>query len=104
MFPWEIRLASHEHAVVFQFLDIGEMPMAMENLVTVMPIYRNPGRPDMADTPEAGTDVQSRGLNGHVAEGYVVAHMSVELARRKVSEGQMMSSLVLRVVTEAPGC
>ena len=80
------------------------MPMAMENLVTVMPIYRNPGRPDMADTPEAGTDVQSRCLNGHVAEGYVVAHMSVELARRKVSEGQMMSSLVLRVVTEAPGC
>ena len=41
-----------------------------------MPTCRNPGRLDMADTPEAGTDVPSRGLNGHVAEGFVVAHMS----------------------------
>ena len=29
--PWECRLASHGHAVVFQLLDSGEKPMAMEN-------------------------------------------------------------------------
>ena len=68
----------------------------------------------MADTAETGTDVPSRGLNGHVVEGNLVAHMPEELARRKiagllakglpVSEEQMMSSLVLRVVTEAQGC
>ena len=69
----------------------------------------------MADTGETGTDKQPRGLNGHVSEGYVVVHMSAKLARRKVaggvarkgfpvSEEQMMSSLVLRVVTEAEGC
>ena len=59
--------------------------MAMENSDTVMPTYRNPGRMDMADTAEAGTDVPSRGLKRKVAEGYVVAHMSAELARRKVA-------------------
>ena len=85
--------------------------MAMENSDTVMPTYRNSSKLDMA---EAGTDVPTRGLNGHVAEGYVVAHMSAELARRKVagvlakglpvSEEQMMSSLTLQVVTDAPGC
>ena len=67
----------------------------------------------MADTAETGLDVASRGLNGHVAEGYVDAHMSAELARQKVagvlakglrvSEEQRVSSLVLRVVTEAQG-
>ena len=88
--------------------------MAMESSVTVTPTCRNPGRLDMADTAEAGTEVPSRGLNGKVGEGYVVAHMSTELARRKVagvlakglpvSEEQMMSSLVLRVVREAHEC
>ena len=88
--------------------------MTMENLDTVMPTCRNPGRLDMADTAETGTDVPSRGLNGHVAEGCVIVHMSAELARRKVagvlakgspmSEEPMMSSLVLRGVTEAQGC
>ena len=88
--------------------------MAMENLATVMPTCRNPGRLDMADTAEAGTDVPSKGLNEHVSEEYVVAYISAELARRKVagvlakglpvSEEQMMSSLVLRLVTEAQGC
>ena len=29
--PWECRLASHGHAVVFQLLDSGEKPMIMEN-------------------------------------------------------------------------
>ena len=101
--PWEF--AYHGHAVVFHFLDSAEKPMAMENSDTVMPTCRNRGRLDMADTAEAGTDVPSRGLNGHVAEGYVVAHMSAKLARLKglggarkglpVSEEQMMSSLVL---------
>ena len=114
MVPCECRFASHGHAIVFQLLDSGEKPMAMENSDTVMPACRNPGRLDMADTAEAGTDVPSRGLNGHVDEGYVVAHMSAELARRKVagllakglpvSEEQMMSSLVVRVVTEVQGC
>ena len=79
-----------------------------------MPTCRNPGRLDMVNTAEAGTDVPSRGLNGHVAEGYVIAHMSAELARQKasgvlpkglpVSEVHILSSLVLRVVTEAQGC
>ena len=81
-----------------------------------MPTCRNPGRLDMADTAEAGTDAPSRGLNGHVAEaeGYVVAHMSAELERRTVAgllakglpvtEEQMMSSLVVRKVMEAQGC
>ena len=46
----------------------------------------------MADTAEADTDVPLRGLNGHVAEGYVVAHMSAELARRKV-EGVLAKEL-----------
>ena len=88
--------------------------MAMENSDTVLPTCRNLGRLDMVDTAEAVTDEPLRGLNGHVAEGYVVAHISAELARRKVegvlakelpvSEEQMMSSLVLRVVTEAHGC
>ena len=32
----------------------------------------------MADTAEASADVPSRGLNGHVAEEYMVAHMSAE--------------------------
>ena len=73
--PWECRFASHGHAVVFQFLDSGETPMAMENSDTVMPTYRNPGRLDKADTAEAGTDVPLRGLNGHVADGKVVDHM-----------------------------
>ena len=59
--------------------------MVMENSYTVIPTYKNPGRPDMADTAEGGTDESSRALNGHVAEGYVVAHMSVELAMRNVS-------------------
>ena len=114
MVPWECRFASHGHAVVFQLLDSKEMPMDMENSDTVMPTCSNPRRLDMADTAEAGTDVLSRCLKGHVAERYVVAHMSAELARRKVagvlakglpvSEEQMMSSLVLRVVTEAQGC
>ena len=112
--PWECRFASHGLAVVFQFQDSGEKPMVMENSDTVMLTCWNLGRLDMADTAETGTDVPSRGLNGHVAEGYVVAHISAELARRKVagvvakglpvSEEQMMSSLVLRVVTEAQGC
>ena len=31
--------------------------MAMENSDTVMPTSRNPGRLDMADTAETGTDV-----------------------------------------------
>ena len=112
--PWECGFSYHGHAVVLKLLDSGEKPMATENSDTVMPTCRNPGRLDMADTAEAGTEVPSRGLNGHVADGYVVAHMSAELARRKVagvlakglpvSEEQMMSSLVLRVVTEAQGC
>ena len=81
--------------------------MAMKNSDTVMPTCRNPGRLDMADTAEDRTDVPSRGMNGHVLEGNVVAHVSAELARRKVtgvlakglpvSEEQMMSSL-LRVL------
>ena len=88
--------------------------MAMENSDTVMPTYSNPGRLEMADTAEPGTDVPSSGLNGHVTQGYVVAHMPVKLARLKVagvlanglpvSEEQIISSLVLRVVTEAQGC
>ena len=57
--------------------------MAMENSDTVMPTSRNPGRLDLADTAEAGTDVPSRGLDGYVAEGYVVAYMSAELAKQK---------------------
>ena len=85
MVPWECRFASHGHAVVFQLLDSGEKPMAIENLDTMMPTCRNPGRLDMADTAEAGTDVPSRSLNGHVAEGYVVVHMSAELAKREVA-------------------
>ena len=32
----------------------------------------------MADTAEASADEPSRGLNGHVAEEYMVAHMSAE--------------------------
>ena len=86
----------------------------MENSYTVIPTCRNPGRLDMSDTAEAGTDVPSRGLMGHGAEGYVVAHLSAELAKQKVagflakgltvSGVQMMSSLELRVVTEAQGC
>ena len=59
--------------------------MAMENSDTVMPTCRSPGMLEMADTAEAGTDVPSRGMNEHVAEGYVVAHLSVKLARRKVA-------------------
>ena len=39
----------------------------------------------MVETAEAGSDIPSRGLNGHVAEGYVVAHMSAEWAKRKVA-------------------
>ena len=84
--------------------------MAMENSDLVMPTCRNLGR---LDTAEAGTDVPSKGLKGQVAEGYVVAHMSAQLSRQKVagvlakglpvSEEQMLSSLVLRVVTEAQG-
>ena len=58
--------------------------MAMDNSDKVMPIYSNPGRLDMADTADACTDVPSRGLNEHVAERYVVALMSAELAKRKV--------------------
>ena len=77
MVPWECRFASHGHAVVFQLLDSGEKPMDMENSDKVTPTFRNPGRLDMADTAEAGTDVPSTRLNGHVAQGYVVAHMSV---------------------------
>ena len=53
--------ASHGHAVVFQFLDSGDTPMVMENLV--MPTYRNPGRMVMDDTAEACTHVPSRSLN-----------------------------------------
>ena len=112
--PWEYRFAFHGQAVVFQLLGSGEKPIAMENSGSVTPTCRNRARLDMADTAEAGTDVPSRGLNGHVAEGYVVAHMSAELARQKVAgvlakglpvlEEQIMSSLVLRVVTEAQGC
>ena len=111
---WECRFASHGHAVVIQLLDRGEEPMAIENSDTVMPKCRNPSRLDMADTAEAGTGVPSRGLTGHVAERYVVAHVSAELVRQwvarvlakglPVSEEQMMSSLVLRVMTEAQGC
>ena len=82
---WECRFASHGHAIVFQLLDSGEKPMAMENSDTVMPTCRNPGRLDMVNTAEAGADVPSRGLNGQVAEGYVVTHMSAEMARRKVA-------------------
>ena len=109
MLPWECRFASHGHAVVFQLPDSGEKPMAMESSDMVMPTYRNPSRLDMADTAEKGTDVPSMGLNGHVAVGYVVPHMSAQLERRTVagmlakwlpvSEEQMVSSLVLRVVT-----
>ena len=87
--------------------------MATENKDTAMPTNKNPSRLEMAYTAEDATDVPSKGLIGHVAEGYVVAHMSAELARQKVagmlakglpvSEEQMMSSLVLRVVTEAQG-
>ena len=80
MVPWECRLTSHGHAVVFQFLDKGETPKAMESSELVPP-YWNPGRLDMVDTVEAGTDVPSRGLKGRVAEGYVVAPISAELAR-----------------------
>ena len=83
--PWESRFGSHGHTVVFQLLDSGEKPMAMENSDTVMPTCRSPGMLEMADTAEAGTDVPSRGMNEHVAEGYMVAHMSVKLARRKVA-------------------
>ena len=71
MGPWECRFTSHGHAAVFQLLDSGEKPMANENSDTVMPTCRNPGRLDMANTTENGTDVPSRGLNAHVAEGYV---------------------------------
>ena len=112
--PWECRCTSRGHAVVNQLLDSGEKPMAMENSDMVMPTYSNPGRLEMADIAEPGTDVPSRGLKGHVTEGYVVAHMPVKLARLKVtgvlanrlpvSEEQIISSLVLRVVTEAQGC
>ena len=52
---------------VFQIIDSGEKPMTVENSDTVMPTYRNPGRMDMADTAETGTDLLWRGLNGHVA-------------------------------------
>ena len=83
--PWECRFGSLGHAVVFQLLDSGEKPMAMDHSDTVMPTCRNPGRLDMADTAETGLDVASRGLNGHVAEGYVDAHMSAELAGQKVA-------------------
>ena len=80
-----------------------------------MSTCRNLGTLDMADTGETGTDKPPRGVNGYVSQGYVVAHMSEKLARRKVagggarkevtvSEEQMMASLVLRVVTEAQGC
>ena len=85
MGPWECRFASHGHAVVFQLLDSGEKPMTMENSDKVMPTCRNPGRLDKADTAETGTYVPYRGLTGHVAEGYVVAHLSAELARREVT-------------------
>ena len=61
------------------------MAMAMQNSDRVMPTHRNPCRLDIADTAETGVDVQSRGLNGNVAEGYVAAHRSAELARRKVA-------------------
>ena len=59
--------------------------MAMKNSDLMMPTYRNPGRLVVAETAEAGTDVSMRGLNGHVAEGYVVAYVSMEVARRKVA-------------------
>ena len=59
--------------------------MAMENSDTAMPTSRKPGRLDIVDAAEAGTDVPSRGLKGHVSDGYVVAHMSAELARQKVA-------------------
>ena len=58
--PWDFRYASHDHAVVFQFLDSEETPMTMESSDTMMPIYRIPGRLDMVDTAKAGTDVSSR--------------------------------------------
>ena len=83
--PWECRFASHGHAVFFLLLDSGEKPMAMENSDTAMPTSRKPGRLDIVDAAEAGTDVPSRGLKGHVSDGYVVAHMSAELARQKVA-------------------
>ena len=57
MVPWECRFASHDHAVFFQLLDSGENPVTMDNSDRVMPTCRNPGRLDMADTAEAGTDV-----------------------------------------------
>ena len=40
--------------------------MVIENSDKAMPTYRNTGRLDMADTSEAGIDVTSRDLNGHV--------------------------------------
>ena len=83
--PWECRFACHAHAVVFQFLGGGERPMAMEKSDTVLPTYENPGRMDMADTAEAGTEETLRGLNRKDVEGYVVADMSAELVRRKVA-------------------
>ena len=36
---------------------------------------------EMADTAEVCTDAPSRGMNVHVSEGYVVAHMSAESER-----------------------
>ena len=84
MGPWECRLTSHSHALFFHSLDSGEKTMAMENLDTLMPTCRNPGRLDVTDTAEAGTDVPSRDLNGHVTEGYVVAQMPAEWSSQRV--------------------
>ena len=55
--PWEREFAPHSNAVIFQFLF---QTMIMESSDTVMPTYRNPGRLDMADTTEDGTDVAYR--------------------------------------------
>ena len=86
--------------------------MAMKNSDTVLPTCRNPGTLDMADTAEAGTDVSSRGLKrrrrGVCGCPYVGG--IGEAKRRWVLEKGlpvsevMMSSLVLRNVTEAQGC
>ena len=57
----------------FHFLNSEETPMAMEKSDTVMTTYWTLIRLDMSNPAEDGTHIPSRGLNGHVAEGYVVA-------------------------------
>ena len=82
MIPWAHRFVvlwgcgfSHGHAVVFLFPDNEATLMAIEISDTVMMTYRSLGSLYLASSDEVGTAVPSRGLNGHVVEGYVVAHI-----------------------------